>query len=288
MENHSINMDFQVKHWGPFPRHFPSTFPVITAEFVPAKDRWVRRVFDTCNFSLILRGRGEFRRNGKIWAVQAPCVITQWPGEYVEYGPPVPEETWDELYIIYDAKLMAGFQECRLVEMERPVWPIADLKTVLSQIDQLESLANSPTPESVVDQVDRVCERLVLSTCLRPNVTVEGDPAIEAVLSEARRNLARTFDLKDIAARHGMSVSTFQRRWAAVNKTPPARYLQQLRIREACRLLVETMHPVYQIAFQVGFTDPLYFSRRFHEQLQITPSQYRKAYSMRRSEAEWN
>lgn len=281
MDSFFKNMDFPVKHWAPFPRKFPSPFPVISADLTGSKDHWVRRAFDTCNFSLILRGRGEFWLRGKRWVVQAPCVITQWPGEFVEYGPPVPDETWDELYITYAAKVMTRFRQCRLVELERPVWPIGDPAAVHAQIAELAELAQSSTPEAVVDRVDRVCERLLLETHLAPQAAGEMDRAIHKLAAEVRRDLRKTVDLEKAAARCGMSPSTFRRRWAAVHKVAPARYLQQLRMREACRLLVETSQPIHEIAWSVGFEDELYFSRRFRQEMQAAPRDYRKTFQLR-------
>jgi len=84
------NMDFLIKHWAPFARQFPSPFPVLTMDFIPRKENWVRRYFATCSFSLILHGQGSYMRDGKVWEVSAPCVFTELPGEYLEYGPALP------------------------------------------------------------------------------------------------------------------------------------------------------------------------------------------------------
>jgi len=274
------NMDILVKHWAPFPRRFPSAFPLINADFAQ-KDHWIRTAFETCNFSLILRGRGEFRRAGQIWTIQAPCVLTQWPGEYVEYGPPVPEETWDELYFIYDARLMSKFKQSRLIDPQRPVWPIGDLAAVNAQIAEFAELASASDPASVVDRVDRVCERILLETHLASPTQVLGDQAIHRLIAEVQRYPGKAVDFEELAHRYGMSVSTFRRRWAEAVKLPPARLLQQFRLREACRLLVETTQPINAIAHTVGFEDELYFSRRFRKEMRLSPRDYRNAYRLR-------
>lgn len=278
------NMDFLVRHWAPFPRRFPSAFRVITSDFIREKDHWMRTRFSGCNFSLILRGRGEYRRKGRIWAVHAPCVITQWPGEYLEYGPPVPEETWDELYVTYESRMLDRLKRCGFVNMERPVWPIADLAAVNAQLTELEVLAQSSNPEAVVDRVDRIWERLILETLLHPQNEDEDEQVIPSVMVEMRRDLGKEIDFNEVAARNGMSLSTFRRRWFAVTKAPPSQYLQQLRMREACRLLVETSRPIYEVAHAVGFEDELYFSRRFHKEMQMAPRDYRRAYKLRRAD----
>jgi len=273
------NMDFLIKHWAPFPRRFPFRFPVNSSNFVTKKD-WVRWAFESCNFSLILRGRGEFHCRGKVWPVEAPCVLTQVPGEFVEYGPPA-SETWDELYIIYDAKLVTQFKACGFVDARRPMWPITNLPAVMALAYELESLAGAAVPEAVVDRVDRVCERLVLESSLPLDDTDDGRETMRAVLAEVRRKISGPVDFDEIARRNGMSTPTFRRRWAEVADMPPQRYLQQLRLREACRLLAETTQPVKTIAHKVGFEDEFYFSRRFQAEMQMSPRDYRRAHRIR-------
>ncbi|MDD5350341.1 MAG: AraC family transcriptional regulator [Chthoniobacteraceae bacterium] len=274
-------MENLVKHWAPFPRRFPALFPLINADYVSGKNHWIRTAFNSCNFSLILRGRGEYRRAGRVWAIQAPCVLTQWPGEYVEYGPPVPEETWDEFYLIYAARTLPEFRRRRLVDPERPVWSIGDLAAVEARIAEFAELAASPDPAEVADRVDRVCERLVLETHLAPPPATPDGQAIRRLIAEMQRHPAQSADFEALAQRHGMSASTFRRRWAEAVKLPPARFLRQLRLREACRLLVETRTPVGEIAHAVGFEDELYFSRCFRKETRMAPRDYRNAYRLR-------
>lgn len=52
------------------------------------------------------------------------------------------------------------------------------------------------------------------------------------------------------------------------------------RIREAARLLEETMLPVSLIAARVGFSDTAYFSRRFSQKLGTAPSRWRELHRM--------
>lgn len=51
------------------------------------------------------------------------------------------------------------------------------------------------------------------------------------------------------------------------------------RIRMACRYLLDTNMTIEEIARNCGFTDPNYFRRIFRQQMQISPSAYRKLYA---------
>ena len=50
----------------------------------------------------------------------------------------------------------------------------------------------------------------------------------------------------------------------------------RLRIGEACRLLVETHRTIGEIAATTGFTDTLYFYRRFRIETGVTAGEYRR------------
>lgn len=56
---------------------------------------------------------------------------------------------------------------------------------------------------------------------------------------------------------------------------PPIAYLNQLRQKEAARLLVQTNQPISQIGSQVGWEDAAYFARRFRAAYGLSPSAYR-------------
>jgi AraC-like DNA-binding protein len=281
-------MDFSTKHWAPFTRRFPAAFPVVSTDFITAKDHWVRTAFPTCNFSFILRGRGEWRSDGRVWAIEAPCVITQWPYQHHEYGPaPEGGGTWDELYIIYAPDLRARFEAARLLDPERPVWPISDLDAVRAHAEELHRLSRAAEPESVADRVDRVCERLILESWLAPaqREAPAGDAAtVRMIAAELRARLAEPeLSPESLATRHGWSPSTFRRRWSEAMPESPARTLQGLRMQAACRLLVESTLPIHEIAARTGFADEYYFSRRFRIEQGMPPRAYRRAYVLRRS-----
>jgi len=56
----------------------------------------------------------------------------------------------------------------------------------------------------------------------------------------------------------------------------PVEYRNDLRIAAACSYLINTSMPISQIAFNVGFDDPYYFSRVFKKIRGVAPAAYRK------------
>lgn len=84
----------------------------------------------------------------------------------------------------------------------------------------------------------------------------------------------------------GFSASKLERqfflsykRMAAVFKKEQGKTMQQYhtdrRMSRACYLLRSTLLPVNEIADEIGYDDPLYFSRCFHAIVGVSPSSYR-------------
>lgn len=68
-----------------------------------------------------------------------------------------------------------------------------------------------------------------------------------------------------------------QRTFKRLTGVTPAAYIQQIRIREAMKLLASTHLPVTDIAGQVGYTNAAHFTTRFQNVTGLTPTQYRGA-----------
>jgi AraC-like DNA-binding protein len=53
-------------------------------------------------------------------------------------------------------------------------------------------------------------------------------------------------------------------------------YVRDIRLEEAARLLKEGLLNVSEVAFEVGFKDPKYLSKKFKQKFGITPAMFRK------------
>ena len=57
--------------------------------------------------------------------------------------------------------------------------------------------------------------------------------------------------------------------------TSPSRYLNDLRMRQAKKLLMDTSLTVREIAARVGYPDPFHFSRNFRNTVGCSPARFR-------------
>ncbi len=84
-----------------------------------------------------------------------------------------------------------------------------------------------------------------------------------------------------LAEKAGITKDALLRAVHQWRQTTPARYVQQVRIREACRLLASGKQSIDQIAHSLGFGDRFHFGRVFKKITGISPAQYRDLHAPR-------
>ncbi len=82
---------------------------------------------------------------------------------------------------------------------------------------------------------------------------------------------------EELAKLCNLSLSSFKREFKKVFNDTPNNYMTDLKLKRAKELLSVTEMPISEIAFGVGFNDPLYFTRAFKKKIGSSPSQYRSA-----------
>ncbi len=105
------------------------------------------------------------------------------------------------------------------------------------------------------------------------DVNNEWRPLIEWL----EQHIDRTVSLEDMAHVMGLSVSNFRVRFHEDHDMSPGRYLHQMRIDEAARMLRETSVPIKSIGPLIGYHELASFYRAFRKSVGTTPADYRKA-----------
>lgn len=268
-------MDIKVSHLKPFDRRFAILPPVESIGYLPRKTTLINQSFRSCNFSFILSGHGEYRLGTVSYAVEAPCVLLQWPDEPMYYGP---ESSWEELYLIYPRQTQELLRNSKTFCPETaPVRHIPMLSAVREAIDRLAQRLNE-TPIDP-DAVDLACWEMVMASYATPASRPAENPRIDQIERRLQNNLAGHVDYHALAASLGMSLATLRRRWADYHPGMSfSRYRESYFLQESCRRLIESDDLIKEIAAAMGFSDQYYFSRRFRQLARMTPSEYRRRY----------
>ena len=95
-----------------------------------------------------------------------------------------------------------------------------------------------------------------------------------------REELYANISPDEVARRVNMSYSWFRKMFGDYTNISPARYMQELRLQEACRLLSGTAMSIKEIAFRLNYGDASYFSNMFRRHLRMTPIEYRRRFGV--------
>lgn len=98
--------------------------------------------------------------------------------------------------------------------------------------------------------------------------------ALELMMNHVLENLGRPLSVDEIAEAGDCSTSTAERLFRKHTNSSVLAWVRQRRMAEAALLLRTSGLRVSEVASQVGFNDPLYFSRVFRSIYSIPPSQY--------------
>jgi transcriptional regulator GlxA family with amidase domain len=91
-----------------------------------------------------------------------------------------------------------------------------------------------------------------------------------------QQNSASPLSRREIADAIGVSENHLSRIFRRELGITPWDYLNRYRINRAKELLAHSDHSITAVAFEVGFSDPAYFSRVFRKQVGVSPSAFRK------------
>lgn len=260
-----------IKH---LPRRHHSQIPVDVVGLFPGKDVFVNRSFIYNGFSFVLEGCGRIEFGGKEHRIEAPYVLTQIPHEMNHYGP---DTTWEEIFILYNERCGEPLRRRNLIHPQRRFWPMANPDRVCALLEQIRDEVLHPPPDP--DRLDYLCEGAIVESLLGNTVRdmSESMHEIRAIKALIVEDPTRKPDFRALAQEHGMSLSTFRRRWGRCVGMAPGRFRNSLLMSAACRQLIEAPDSsIAQIADRLAFEDPYYFSKKFHKEIGLTPTQYRR------------
>ena len=102
------------------------------------------------------------------------------------------------------------------------------------------------------------------------------DPRIGWAIEEMQRRVGEEITLDELAAHVNLSRSRFSHLFREHTGVAPGRYLRDVRLDRARRMLETTFLSVKQVMAAVGLNDPSHFSRDFTAAFGASPREWRK------------
>lgn len=110
-----------------------------------------------------------------------------------------------------------------------------------------------------------------------PKEVEKEDAFLQKIRGLVEENISESeFEIESLSQLAGMSRSQMFRKIKALTGQSPSLYIRTIRLQKAKTLLEESDLNVSEVAYQVGFSSPAYFSDAFNEMYNVRPSQLKK------------
>ena len=154
---------------------------------------------------------------------------------------------------------------------EKLISKIVDL-TETQGVDRIINLI------SILDQLSKNQSILIAPNTFHNVVSRKSEVRINKVCLFIQHNFQNKVYLKEVAALIYLTESNFCKFFKKATGKTYSDYLNEIRINEASRLLIQTDKTISQISYECGFETLSYFNRVFLNKMQMPPSKYRKIY----------
>lgn len=247
------------------------------------------RILESYQLLYITSGRGSFYgRSRERIEVGAGDMILLRPNRWHSYMPDR-ETGWHECWIGFrgpnvDARFRNDFFDDSL-----EIFRVGVREEIMALYDKAGEIAESE--RSSYQQYLAGIANLLLGMAMYYHanhqfVSQEIVGQIDRARRIMREELHAGISPEEVARRVNMSYSWFRKMFRDYTNISPARYMQQLRLQEACRLLLGTAMSIKEIAFRLNYGDASYFSNMFRRNLGMTPVGYRMRFGVGREPVE--
>ncbi|WP_395633028.1 AraC family transcriptional regulator [Flavobacterium sp.] len=151
-----------------------------------------------------------------------------------------------------------------------------ELESKMIALTEVKGLERILRLIAILDLLSKQDNTFISTNTFHNVVSKKNGLRINKVCLFIQNNFNNKIALKQVADLLHLTESNFCKFFKKATGKTYSDYLNEMRINEACRLLVQTEKSVNQIAFDCGFETLSYFNRVFLNKKGITPSGYRK------------
>ena len=214
------------------------------------------------------------------------------------------KEAWEMMQeelpdlVISDVMLpqMDGNELCRLIKQDKrtahiPVILLTARQNTEAKLEGLQTGADDyvTKPFNMTILVLRIRKLIELSRYHRVTqgmidpapseivITSLDEKLIEKAIKYVEDNMSRTeLSVEELSRELGMSRVHLYKKLLQITGKTPIEFIRVIRLKRAAQLLRESQLHVSEVAFEVGFNNPKYFSRYFKDEFGVLPSVYQE------------
>lgn len=236
------------------------------------------RVLHEYQLVYITKGKGIFASE-TVSEQEVPKgrVIILFPGQWHTYQPEK-ETGWNEYYIGFQGQMMDNIIANSFLNKENQILEVGlneDLVSLFSRalrVAELDKIASQQYLAGIVLHMIGIIFSISQNKMFEMG---DVDQKIEQAKIIMNENVFREIDLEELAQKLNISYSWFRKVFKDYTGYAPAKYFQELKLRKAKQLLVETNQSVKEISYSLDYKTTEHFFSLFKKHTGYTPLEYR-------------
>lgn len=227
-------------------------------------------------FILCVRGKGWVNAGGRKHVITPGHLVTLLPNRPHSYGS---DEGWT-IYWVHAAGDRTGYFTTLLEQ--RGLLPVMEVPSYLKMIPLFEEMLEhlSMGYSSGHCLVTMMALGHLLAGLVTDGRSIGANSSAEQrvrmAVANLRANWQRPISVSALAAACNLSTSHFSGLFKKLTGYPPLDFYLHVKMQRAAEMMDNTNWPLKRIAMEIGFADPLYFSRVFRRIYKLSPSEYRR------------
>ncbi|MCL2658927.1 MAG: AraC family transcriptional regulator [Acidobacteriaceae bacterium] len=237
-----------------------------------------RRICAGHDLLFCLKGGGFVMTGGHAYSV-GPGQMGWLNGHYPHAHWANPAGPWELLWARIDGHILERLWGD--LDVKRlPVFDFAEPQRIAAGFRRIFRTINNNPPAmeahmnaDIANIIACVCETRQIH---RMAPTPGAPRGLQTIIDDLNLYFYRQWRVEDLAEIAGMSVPNLFRYFRQITGATPISFLRRIRINQAKRRLVEGTDSIKEVAEQVGYADPFYFSRDFKRHTGMSPSDFRQ------------
>ena len=238
------------------------------------------RVLNEYQLLYLVEGEGLFMSDHQQTAkIKSGDFFLLFPGEWHTYHP-LPGKKWKSYWIGYKGRNMDDRVRAGFLSPEKPIYHVGYSADIVNLYRS--ALKASLEEAAFVQQtLAGIVNHLIgLMYSLERNNILNKDGERVEMINRARLRIREALEsplsIQQIASEMSVSYSNFRKLFKEYTGISPALYQQDLKLQRAKELLSTTDLSIKEIAYQLNFESPDYFSSKFKTKTGLKPSDFRQ------------
>ncbi len=236
--------------------------------------QWGPGIRDHCLIHYVVSGSGTLTVGGRSFPVEKNQAFLILPDQLVSYQASQ-EDPWEYYWLGFSTTGDSLLRQLGMAS-ESPVLPVKHGRLFRQYI--LDIYDSRGTEAWNKARMLGNAYLLLAMLAEEHGISTEGQTGqlVQKAADFMENNYANNITVEDTAEFAGVSRSSLYRAFMEQLNCSPSRYLCEIRMEHAKRLLRDTELRINEVAHSVGIADALYFSRLFLKETGVSPSAYRR------------